>query len=91
MSFLAKENHTKMAVKRYFYLDEFDKDKCAFKKFRGNLKFQSKFVFEGHSLSRRDDIVSLVYVLAYMNNPKILRCQLSDAKSTFEHYREVKC
>jgi hypothetical protein len=34
--------------------------------FKGNLIFGSKNAFKGHSLSRRDDLISLAYLLVYL-------------------------
>ena len=56
---------------KHFRIDRFGDDHAPFEKFRGNIKFQSKFIFEGHSLSRRDDIVSLIYVLANLIEPTV--------------------
>ena len=39
--------------------------------FRGNVIFSSKTAFEKKSLSRKDDIISLVYVLAYLVNSSL--------------------
>ena len=36
--------------------------------FKGNLLFQSKNAFEGKTLSRRDDIISLIYLLVFLIN-----------------------
>lgn len=38
---------------------------------RGNPMFASKNVFSGLSLSRRDDIISLLYMITYMLDPGI--------------------
>mgnify|MGYP001036748427 CR=1 FL=1 len=37
--------------------------------FKGNLMYQSKFVFEGHTAQKRDDIISMLYILVHMAKP----------------------
>lgn len=41
---------------------------CTDKKFVGNLMFASVNICKGAALSRRDDIESLIYILAYLLN-----------------------
>ena len=38
----------------------------AFANFKGNMLFSSKNAFTGQTLSRRDDIISLVYLLVFL-------------------------
>ena len=35
-------------------------------RFKGNLIFSSKNAFKGHILSRRDDLISLAYLMIYL-------------------------
>lgn len=39
-------------------------------KYGRNLFFASKNYFSGHTLSRRDDIIQIIYNLIYLTNPK---------------------
>ena len=54
-------------------LEEFHIDDChgqfdPTNLFKGSYMFQSKNAFEGHTLSRRDDIISLIYLLIYLES-----------------------
>jgi hypothetical protein len=42
-----------------------------YKKFKGNMLFASKNSFIGHTLSRRDDIITIMYMLVFLVNGKI--------------------
>jgi hypothetical protein len=42
-----------------------------FSQFKGNMLFASKNSFVGHTLSRRDDIITIMYMLVYLINGKI--------------------
>jgi len=39
--------------------------------FKGNMLFSSKYAFMGYTLSRRDDIISILYILIFLINGKI--------------------
>jgi casein kinase I homolog HRR25 len=45
--------------------------KCVQKNFQGNLAFSSKNAFNETTLSRRDDLISLVYMLTYLSSGKL--------------------
>jgi serine/threonine protein kinase len=51
---------------------EFDHIKLASNEFQGNLAFSSKNAFDQITLSRRDDFISLVYMLTYLASGKLL-------------------
>ena len=51
---------------------EFDHIKLASREFQGNLAFSSKNAFDQITLSRRDDFISLVYMLTYLASGKLL-------------------
>ena len=36
--------------------------------FKGNLLFSSRYSFLGYTLSRRDDIISIIYILIFLVN-----------------------
>ena len=50
------------------FIDEYGmhKPRVQTKEFKGNLVFASKNAFKGQSLSRRDDLISLGYLLLYL-------------------------
>ena len=39
--------------------------------FKGNIIFSSKNAFSGYTLSRRDDVISLMYLLLYLVDSKL--------------------
>lgn len=45
--------------------------KCERRQFQGNLAFSSKNAFMEMTLSRRDDLISLVYMLTYLASGKL--------------------
>ena len=46
--------------------------KCGYCRFKGNLDFSSYNAFNEINLSRRDDLISLVYILIYLTSGKSL-------------------
>ena len=38
--------------------------------FKGNMLFSSKYTFQGHVQSRRDDIISIIYILIFLISGK---------------------
>ena len=56
-----------------------------------NLIFASKNYFNGHTLSRRDDIISILYNLIYLMNPYELKLgNLFQSKSFNKSYKQIR-
>ena len=63
----------------------------AFSNFKGNLMFTSKNGFVVQTLSRRDDIISIIYVLIFLINGKIQKIKESlDFQDQFNIMKEFK-
>lgn len=67
--FHEKTNKMKDLDKRCFIKDKYDPKKSLMSGFKGNLMYQSKFVYEGHTAQKRDDIISMLYILVHMVKP----------------------
>jgi serine/threonine protein kinase len=70
LSFAERELFAQNVVKKYHHKDYFGKYEPQ-KAFRGNLMYQSKYIFEGHAPSRRDDIISIIYLLICLCSPSL--------------------
>jgi hypothetical protein len=63
----------------------------AFNNFKGNMLFSSKFGFIGYNLARRDDIISVIYLLVFLINGRIEKYDKGmDFKQLFEKVSELK-
>ena len=59
--------------------------------FNGNMLYSSPNAFKGNSLSRRDDMISLAYLLAFYFNGKIDWVdQLVKGESPFAQIQKIK-
>ena len=60
--------------------------------FKGNFMYQSKFVYEGHTISRRDDILSALYIMIRMVQPKFFAgLSTSIVTEQFKFFKLLKC
>ena len=91
-SYIEKQSFIDKLNKQYIIADKYDRNVNPFSIFRGNLMFQSKNIFEGHSMSRRDDIISLIYVLINMINPNVLKVDSTlDVFEQYKFFKRCKC
>ena len=62
-----------------------------YRSFKGNMMFSSKYSFMGHTLSRRDDIISILYILIFLINGRIpLDKNTMSMRQQFEKIRKLK-
>ena len=59
--------------------------------FSGNMMFQSQNAFKRLTLSRRDDIISILYNMIYLMNPYELKLgNLFQSKSFNQSYKQIR-
>ena len=62
-----------------------------FSSFKGNMLFSSKYSFMGYTLSRRDDIISILYILIFLINGKIpLNSNANSIQKQFDSMQKLK-
>ena len=58
--------------------------------FRGNIAFSSPYAMLGTSLSRRDDLISLTYLMLFLNQGSLKFLEINQAQTGFEEILQAK-
>lgn len=70
--------------------DHIDKEiyEDAYENFKGNLMFSSRYTFMGYIISRRDDVISVIYTLIFLLNGTKLKINPNTSmRKRFEQVR----